>query len=204
MALVFLLQQSFTIRRPSSLTRHCSFRVPPIDENSLLLPPVGVWAVSQSQCGIIALVSRYLTNQLMHRRLIRMRGLGPFSIPKMPSGCSSCISCRFQPLSTTYGQIAHVLLTRSPLGLRKQASFRLVRLACIRHAASVHPEPGSNSPFAHSFTLSRLFSFLRFLYSVFIGIDVSCSVFKDRPPRLVYITILSFLRQHFFSLFFVS
>ena len=112
-----------------------------------------------------------------------MRGLGPFSIPKMPSGCSSCISCRFQPLSTTYGQIAHVLLTRSPLGLRKQASFRLVRLACIRHAASVHPEPGSNSPFAHSFTLSRLFSFLRFLYSVFIGIDVSCSVFKDRPPR---------------------
>ena len=119
----------------------------------------------------------------MHRRLIRMRGLSPFYIPKMPSGCSSCISCRFQPLSTTYGQIAHVLLTRSPLGLRKQASFRLVRLACIRHAASVHPEPGSNSPFAHSFTLSRLFSFLRFLYSVFIGIDVSCSVFKDRPPR---------------------
>ena len=24
---------------------------------------------------------------------------------------------------------------------------RSVRLACIRHAASVHPEPGSNSPF---------------------------------------------------------
>ena len=131
-----------------------------------------MWPVTLSgRLCIIALVSRYLTNQLMHRRLIRMRGLGPFSIPKMPSGCSSCISCRFQPLSTTYGQIAHVLLTRSPLGLRKQASFRLVRLACIRHAASVHPEPGSNSPFAHSFTLSRL------------GIDVSCSVFKDRPPR---------------------
>ena len=143
-----------------------------------------MWPVTLSgRLCIIALVSRYLTNQLMHRRLIRMRGLGPFSIPKMPSGCSSCISCRFQPLSTTYGQIAHVLLTRSPLGLRKQASFRLVRLACIRHAASVHPEPGSNSPFAHSFTLLRLFSFLRFLYSVFIGIDVSCSVFKDRPPR---------------------
>ncbi len=143
-----------------------------------------MWPVTLSgRLCIIALVSRYLTNQLMHRRLIRMRGLGPFSIPKMPSGCSSCISCRFQPLSTTYGQIAHVLLTRSPLGLRKQASFRLVRLACIRHAASVHPEPGSNSPFAHSFTLSRFVSFLRFLYSVFIGIDVSCSVFKDRPPR---------------------
>ena len=23
----------------------------------------------------------------------------------------------------------------------------LVRLACVKHAASVHPEPGSNSPF---------------------------------------------------------
>ena len=29
----------------SSCTRRCSFRVAPIDENSSLLPPVGVWAV---------------------------------------------------------------------------------------------------------------------------------------------------------------
>ena len=36
-----------------------------------------------------------------------------------------------------------MLLTRSPLDIRRY----LVRLACIRHAASVHPEPGSNSPF---------------------------------------------------------
>ena len=38
-------------RRPSSLTRHCSVRLSPIAEDSPLLPPVGVWAVSQSQCG---------------------------------------------------------------------------------------------------------------------------------------------------------
>jgi hypothetical protein len=44
-------RQSFTIRKPSSLTRHCWFRVSPIDQYSRLLPPVGVWAVSQSQCG---------------------------------------------------------------------------------------------------------------------------------------------------------
>ena len=43
--------QSFTTRRPSSLTRRCSLRLAPIGEDSLLLPPVGVWAVSQSQCG---------------------------------------------------------------------------------------------------------------------------------------------------------
>ena len=38
-------EKQFTIRRPSSCTRRCSFRVAPIDENSSLLPPVGVWAV---------------------------------------------------------------------------------------------------------------------------------------------------------------
>ena len=36
---------------PSSLTRHGWFRVPPIDQYPLLLPPVGVWSVSQYQCG---------------------------------------------------------------------------------------------------------------------------------------------------------
>ena len=35
---------------------------------------------------------------------------------------------------------SHVLLTRPPLELKT-----LVRLACVRHTASVHPEPGSNS-----------------------------------------------------------
>ena len=109
-----------------------------------------------------------------------MRGLSPFYIPKMPSGCSSCISCRFQPLSTTYGQIAHVLLTRSPLGHLEQALLDLVRLACIRHAASVHPEPGSNSPFAHLFLNARAFGFFVCVAYSLLGIDVSCSVFKDR------------------------
>ena len=45
------LRQWFTTRRPSSHTRRRSVRLSPIAENSSLLPPVGVWAVSQSQCG---------------------------------------------------------------------------------------------------------------------------------------------------------
>ncbi len=45
------LATELTIRKPSSLTRRCSVRLSPIAEDSLLLPPVGVWAVSQSQCG---------------------------------------------------------------------------------------------------------------------------------------------------------
>ena len=130
-----------------------------------------------------------------------MRGLSPFYIPKMPSGCSSCISCRFQPLSTTYGQIAHVLLTRSPLGHLEQALLDLVRLACIRHAASVHPEPGSNSPFAHLFLNARAFGFFVCVALFLFGIDVSCSVFKDRFPRLAAPPLSARLYYHFSSLF---
>ena len=137
-----------------------------------------------------------------------MRGLSPFYIPKMPSGCSSCISCRFQPLSTTYGQIAHVLLTRSPLGHLEQALLDLVRLACIRHAASVHPEPGSNSPFAHLFLNARAFGFFVALlipYSEltfpvqFSKIDFLAS--RLLRSALVYITILSLFRQAVFCSF---
>ena len=43
--------QRFTIRRPSSLTRRRCIRLSPIVQYPPLLPPVGVWAVSQSQCG---------------------------------------------------------------------------------------------------------------------------------------------------------
>ena len=46
-------------------------------------------------------------------------------------------------------QVTNALLTRPPLSLypsiRKLPHINSVRLACVRHAASVHPEPGSNS-----------------------------------------------------------
>ncbi|PIR58785.1 MAG: hypothetical protein COU69_03675 [Candidatus Pacebacteria bacterium CG10_big_fil_rev_8_21_14_0_10_56_10] len=48
---------------------------------------------------------------------------------------------------------SYVLLTRSPLSTL-QAGL-LVRLACLRHTASVHPEPGSNSQ--KKFTRPELF-----------------------------------------------
>ena len=44
------------------------------------------------------------------------------------------------------GQVGHALLTRSPLSPTKQAWPDPVRLACVKHAASVHPEPESNPP----------------------------------------------------------
>ncbi len=55
------------------------------------------------------------------------------------------ISTPLGMLFPTRGQITHVLLTRSPLYSSDESEF-LVRLACVRHAASVRSEPGSNSP----------------------------------------------------------
>ena len=54
------------------------------------------------------------------------------------------ISTAFAVLFHTRGQVVHVLLTRSPLYSSPCGDF-LVRLACVRHAASVDSEPGSNS-----------------------------------------------------------
>ena len=54
------------------------------------------------------------------------------------------ISTPFGALSRSPRQISYVLLTRAPLSTSRR-KFP-VRLACVRHAASVHPEPGSNSP----------------------------------------------------------
>ena len=55
------------------------------------------------------------------------------------------ISPAFAGLSQTRGQITHVLLTRAPL-YNTYCYVLLVRLACVKHAASVRSEPGSNSP----------------------------------------------------------
>src|SRR3712207_4026846 len=62
----------------------------------------------------------------------------------MRSAVTSGISPNFLELSQSQGQVAHVLLTRSPLIPHR--SRITVRLACVKHAASVRPEPGSNSP----------------------------------------------------------
>jgi hypothetical protein len=66
----------------------------------------------------------------------------------MPEVVVSGISHRFRWLSPSEGQIAHVLLTRSPLVYPRRGLT--ARLACVKHAASVRPEPGSNSPLKSS------------------------------------------------------
>ena len=94
----------------------------------------------------------------MHRRSIHVHGLSHFNSSQMLVCYLSGFSIRFQKLSRAHGQVTYVLLTRSPLDLGKQAFLPLVRLACIRHAASVHPEPGSNSPFRYVHALRHVLS----------------------------------------------
>ena len=50
-ALIAPTQKKFTIHRTLSFTRHGWISLPTIVQYSSLLPPVGVWTVSQFQCG---------------------------------------------------------------------------------------------------------------------------------------------------------
>ena len=64
---------------------------------------------------------------------------------------TSCgISDRFQPLSPLWkagcSRVTHPSATKSyQVSFRRNHPSSFVRLACVRHAASVHPEPGSIS-----------------------------------------------------------
>ena len=111
------------------------------------------------------------------------------------------ISTSFPVLSRLERQVAHALLTRPPLSKFEQALLYSVRLECVMHAASVHPEPGSNSRLKSlylSYLLSLLFSFRNcrdllvakfflasffctffFVLSYFVLSLNRCSIFKD-------------------------
>ena len=68
----------------------------------------------------------------------------------------SGISTAFAALSRIRRQIIHVLLTLAPLYYFPEGKI-LVRLACVRHAASVRSEPGSNSPVIKLENLTQIF-----------------------------------------------
>ena len=108
-----------------------------------------MWPITLSgRLPIVALVGRYLTNWLIGRELTPNR-IPPFT----PGPCGPVVLCGistcFQVLSPCLGQIVHALLTRPPLEYQTSGrSFPFdipARLACVKHAASVRPEPGSNS-----------------------------------------------------------
>ena len=74
-----------------------------------------------------------------------------------------------------------------------------VRLACVRHAANVHPEPGSNSPFDFTLETDKAFRLvfvtwlIGFCYS---AVPIDCvlpshsSVVKLRPRTLLCVKVV--------------
>ena len=102
-------------------------------------------------------------------------------------------------------QVTHALLTRPPLSfkisIRRLLSKNSVRLACVRHAASVHPEPGSNSHVKSltpaSLNVSgitvfglkiRIFTFLNFLKSFRLRSIHYCSLKNFQGCIVVYLS----------------
>ena len=61
------------------------------------------------------------------------------------------ISTGFPVLSPCGGQVAYALLTSAPVAAGVLPHRDAPRLACVKPAASVHPEPGSNSPLFYLF-----------------------------------------------------
>ena len=98
---------------------------------------------------IVDLVSHYLTNYLIVHR----------PLPNRPKALIRRSHAVLANLSTGYPSVWGAFPCVTQLSAaRRQISFyprklqeqdetlAAARLACIRHAASIHPEPGSNSP----------------------------------------------------------
>ena len=123
---------------------HCAISLTAASRRSLGRVSVPMWPFNLSvRLPIVDLVSRYLTNYLIGRESISQR-----IAPLITESCGSVMLCginvRFQTVFHSERQVTHALLTRPPLAFIPEGN-RLVRLACVRHAASVRPEPGSNS-----------------------------------------------------------
>ena len=136
---------------------------------------------------IVALVGRCPANKLIRRGPLPYRRSFPHKGMRLPGLCG--ISSRFRLLSPCMGQVAHALLTRPPLshpGARPEGLLPacFVRLACVRHAASVHPEPGSNS--LNKFSCQSLLAFrCTFRALLFFGLllpdfNLSTAIFPKR------------------------
>ncbi len=126
---------------------HCAIFPAAASRRSLGRVSVPVWLIVLSdQLPVDALVSRYLTNKLISRETIPKRRTISSQSHATQRGYPVLI--RVSPgypglrgrFLTCYAPVRHCprsVLTNQTV---------LVRLACIKRAANVRPEPGSNSP----------------------------------------------------------
>jgi hypothetical protein len=131
---------------------------------------VPVWlTILSDQLRIVALVGRYPTNKLIRRTLLRWR---LSALVRRPYAVLASLSGSCPPPPGRFVRVTHPSATRAEA---------LVRLACIRHAANVYPEPGSNSPKQQ--TSNRRSG------SIFLsGLDVSRVPDIETPPSRLPVT----------------
>ena len=121
---------------------HCRKFPTAASRRSLDRVSVPVWLVVLSdQLRIVALVGLYPTNKLIRHQPLHQRKarrsptflLGDYAVLIR-------LSPGYPPQMDTFRCITH------PFATRRQTEVRVtVRLACVKHAASVQSEPGSNS-----------------------------------------------------------
>ena len=133
-----LLRQAFA---------HCAIFPAAASRRSLARVSVPVWLIVLSdQLPVFALVSRYLTNKLIGREtILEQRTVSSsdhairreYSVLIRVSSGYPDLQGRFLTCYAPVRRFPQLILTEQLV---------LPRLACIKHAASVRPEPGSNSP----------------------------------------------------------
>ena len=102
---------------------------------------------------VVALVGRYPTNQLIgHEHLIGR--IAPFHLSAY--GVLAAVSNCCPPPNGSFSCITHPSATTRHFS---KLPCHTVQLACVKHAASVRPEPGSNSQMIYSRTASLPLSF---------------------------------------------
>ena len=103
----------------------------------------------------------------------------------------AAISSRYPPvwgrLPTRYSPVRHSVNLAS---IRKLPLNRFVRLACVKHAASVHPEPGSNSQFLACFPVP--FWRFRFFFNRSTVFGSFCSEFSGLRFRACLLNFQGF------------
>ena len=125
---------------------HCARFPTAASRRSLGRVSVPVWLIVLSdQLRIVALVGRYPTNKLIRRGLIldRRPKLPFLTTPESSRGYSVLIrvSPGYPVSRADYPRVTHPFAA-----VPRPEGLVLARLACVKRAASVRPEPGSNSP----------------------------------------------------------
>ena len=149
--------QGKAVYTPKSVLLHAALlrqSLRSIAENSSLLPPVGVWAVLNPSVADRPL--RPATDRRLGRLLPHQPANRPQAHPKATLRKGPLLSplYRKEPMRACRRFLAgiphfgpgHPCLTHPSATPSRSEKQEDVRLACVRHAASVYPEPGSNSP----------------------------------------------------------